>query len=169
MISCQNFRTNWRPGIDDADLLAHFRSCDACLDYAVRVDPDSFFRAIGGEELTPPGGVDAFTADVMAQIRLRQAEGSMEARRFLISPRRLAAAAVITATIGVAALIYDREQKPLPAVHQAVMAVAARQLATKPIVETYDSKNATIVEVASEGINDTKVVMIFDESLPADL
>jgi len=40
---------------------------------------------------------------------------------------------------------------------------------TKPVVETYESKNATIVEVPSEAKDDVQVVMIFDESLPADL
>jgi hypothetical protein len=38
---------------------------------------------------------------------------------------------------------------------------------TKPIVESYDSKTATIVEVP--GVKDAQVVMIFDDSLPADL
>ena len=40
---------------------------------------------------------------------------------------------------------------------------------TKPVVDAYDSKNATIVEVPSEAKDDVQVVMIFDESLPADL
>jgi len=40
---------------------------------------------------------------------------------------------------------------------------------TKPVVDTYDSKNATIIEVPSESKDDVQVVMIFDESLPADL
>jgi predicted anti-sigma-YlaC factor YlaD len=164
MISCQAFRANLRPGSDDAAVLEHLRNCDACLEYAVSVDPDSFFRAIGGQELVPPGGVDAFAAEVMDQIRLRQAESSV-ARRFLIAPRRLAAAAVITATIGVAALVYDNAQKSVPPAVQPVAAVARpAQLATKPVVESYESQKATIVEVP-----DANVVMIFDESLPADL
>jgi len=40
---------------------------------------------------------------------------------------------------------------------------------TRPVVDTYESKNATIIEVPSESKDDVQVVMIFDESLPADL
>lgn len=167
MISCQTFRAKLRPGSNDAEVLEHLRKCDACLEYAVSIDPDTFFRAIGGGELQPPGGVDAFTADVMAQVRLRQAEGSV-ARRFLIAPRRLAAAAAIVVAIGVAALVVDNAQKRAPVPRPAV-AVRTAPLATKPVVETYQSPNATIVEVPSEGANDAKVVMIFDDSLPSDL
>ncbi len=169
MISCQAFRENLRPGSNDAGVLEHLRRCDACLDWAVKADPDNFFRAIGGEELVPPGGIDAFTDGVMAQVRVRQTEGSVK-HRFLIPPRRLAAAAAITATLGIAALVYDRVPKPLPPARPPV-AAAARPVAltTKPVVETYQSQNATIVEMPTEGPHDTKVVMIFDDSLPADL
>jgi len=30
-----------------AEILAHVRTCDACLDYAASIDPDIMFRAIG--------------------------------------------------------------------------------------------------------------------------
>jgi hypothetical protein len=40
--------------------------------------------------------------------------------------------------------------------------------APKPVIENYESQNATIVEVPTEG-EAVKVVMVFDESLPADL
>jgi len=167
MISCQSFRANLQTGTPE--VLEHLRKCDACLEYAVSVDPDNFFRAIGGEELEPPGGVEAFTADVMAQVRLRQAEGSV-ARRFLVSPRRLAAAAAIVVAIGVTALVYEKTERTVAPPHPAIAAVVRpRQLATKPVVETYQSQNATIVEMPSEGKNDAQLVMIFDESLPADL
>ncbi len=167
MISCQTFRAKLQPGSNDAEVLEHLRKCDGCLEYAVSIDPDTFFRAIGDAELQPPGGVDAFVADVMAQVRLRQTEGSV-ARRFLIAPRRLAAAAAIVLTVGVTALIYDKAQKRAPVQNPAV-AVRTAPLATKPVVETYQSQSATIVEVPSEGANDVKVVMIFDDSLPSDL
>ena len=84
MISCHAFRDTLRPGTSDPAVLEHLRKCDACLDWAVSIDPDNFFRAIGGEEHVPPGGVDAFAAGVMAQVRARQKEGSVR-RRF---PRR---------------------------------------------------------------------------------
>jgi hypothetical protein len=162
MISCQTFRAKLQPGTREPELLEHLRKCDACLEYALSTDPENFFRAIGGQELVPPGGVEAFTSDVMAQVRVRQAEGSV-ARRFLIAPRRLAAAAALILTVGASALIYDNAQKP---VQYQPVAVARRpaQLATRPIVETYQSQNATIVEVP-----DSNVVMIFDDTLPADL
>jgi len=160
MISCQTFRAKLQPGTREPELLEHLRKCDACLEYAVSTDPDNFFRAIGGEELVPPGGIDAFTSDVMAQVRVRQAEGSV-ARRFLIAPRRLAAAAALIVTVGVSALIYDSGRKTVVA---PPVAYRPAQLATKPIVETYQSQNATIVEVP-----DSNIVMIFDDTLPADL
>jgi len=40
---------------------------------------------------------------------------------------------------------------------------------TKPVVETYESQSATIMEVPNEQNDDVKIVMIFDENLPADL
>jgi hypothetical protein len=165
MISCQTFRAN--AASREAEYLEHLRKCDACLDYAISIDPDHFFRAIGGEQLEPPGGVDAFTADVMAQVRLREAEGSV-ARRFLVPPRRLAAAAAIVVAIGAGTLVWERSQQPVVAVP--VTAKVSRPVtATKPIVETYQSNSATIVEMPAQGSNDANVVMIFDDSLPADL
>lgn len=167
MISCQAFRAN--AGSREPEVLEHLRKCDVCLEYAVSVDPDHFFRAIGGEELEPPGGVDAFTSDVMAQVRLRQAEGSV-ARRFLIPPRRLAAAAAIVVAIGAGALVYEKNEQPAAVTVPVVARVAPRAaLATKPVIETYQSRGATIVELPSQGSNDANVVMIFDDSLPADL
>jgi hypothetical protein len=166
MISCQSFRTNLQSR--SPEVLEHLRKCDSCLDHAIAVDPDNFFRAIGGEELEPPGGIDAFASDVMAQVRLRQAEGSV-ARRFLIAPRRLAAAAAIVVAIGVAALVYDKTQHAAAPQVPAAAAVRPRPLTTKPVIETYQSQKATIVEVPPDGKNDPQVVMIFDESLPADL
>ncbi|PYQ61933.1 MAG: hypothetical protein DMF58_03190 [Acidobacteria bacterium] len=167
MISCQNFRAN--VPTRTPEVLEHLRKCDACLEYAVSVDPDNFFRAIGGEELEPPGGIDAFTADVMAQVRLREAEGSV-ARRVLVAPRRLAAAAAVVVAIGAGWVAYENRQNVGPALSRSAPAESRRYvLTTKPVVETYQSQNATIVEVPSEGKNDVQVVMIFDDSLPADL
>jgi hypothetical protein len=166
MISCQTFRSRLQPGSTDVEVLEHLRGCDVCLDHAMAIDPDNFFRAIGGEEMEPPGGVDAFASDVMAQIRLRQTEGSV-ARRLLTAPRRLAVAATIIVALGVSFFASQMSFQRLPPASAAI--VRPVQFATKPVVETYDSKDATIVEVPTEGKNDPQVVMIFDESLPADL
>ena len=169
MISCQSFRAN--AGRREPEILEHLRKCDACLEYAVSVDPDQFFRAIGGEELEPPGGIDAFTDDVMAQVRLRQAEGSV-ARRFLIAPRRLAAAAAVVVSVAAGTLVYEKSVET--GFSPSARAESPRHIVrpvtvTKPVVETYQSDNATIVEMPSQGSNDAQVVMIFDDSLPADL
>src|SRR5439155_12988367 len=118
------------------EVLEHLRKCDACLEHAVSVDPDNFFRAIGGEELEPPGGIDAFTADVMAQVRLRQAEGSV-ARRVLVAPRRLAAAAAVVVAVGISALVYDGGRRTAPGRPDVI--AKFKPLATKPVVETYQS------------------------------
>lgn len=176
MISCNAFRANLSPGSSEPELLEHLRHCDACLDHAVGVDPDFLFRSIGGEDLVPPGGVEAFTHDVMQQLHVRTTESRL-AHRVLSWPRRLAVAATIAAGITGAAIVWQHEQHaivslpPMAATAPKPVAqlAAARSLTTKPVVETYDSKNATIVEVPSEGSNDVKVVMIFDEQLPADL
>ncbi len=169
MITCQTFRENLRPNESDPELLAHLRACDACLDHAVTVDPDNFFRLLGGEEMVPPGGIDAFASDVMAQVRLREAETSLDAHRGLSWPRRLAVAATLAAGISASVIAYHM-QHIVPAVSPAgsvaQLKPAARVLTTKPVIETYQSHNATIVEVPADGAN---VVMIFDDKLPADL
>jgi len=170
MISCETFRASLHAGSSDPAVLGHLRSCDACLDEAVRIDPDNFFRAVGGEELVPPGGVEAFTESVMDQVRLRRTE-TFVGRRFLVAPRRLAAAAAIVAATAIGALLYDTTApKPHVAVHPAIAAVTKpAPLVTKPVVETYQSKGATIVEMPTDGAASPNVVMIIDSSLPSDL
>jgi hypothetical protein len=175
MISCQTFRANLRPGTDDAPTLAHVRACDTCLEYAVSVDPDLFFRSIGGQEMVPPGGVDAFVADVMAQVRVRSAETSTMPRLSL-NPYLRAAAAVLFVIVGASGVYrYSQQQEmtqPIPTLASANPATPARMPAlhaTNAVVESYQSENATIVELPSASASDVKVVMIYDESLPADL
>jgi hypothetical protein len=175
MMTCHYFRANLQPGTTDAAMLEHLRHCDACLDFAMGVDPDLFFRSIGGEELVPPGGVDAFVGDVMAQVRVRGAETSLTPhRRPLRVWQRLAIAATVAAAVMSASLVYRFEHRgaaPQPA-HLVAAAKPAplrpAALATKSFVETYSSHDATIVEMPNDG-SDTKVVMIFDDKLPADL
>jgi len=172
MISCQTFRANLRPGTDNAEVLEHLRHCDACLNAAVDVDPDMFFRAIGGDNLVPPGGVDAFVGDVMAQVRSRQTESAAEPPSVFSNMRRLAIAATVAAAVSTGLIVSNQRpvQKPAWSGLQAAGGLKpAAPLVTKPVIETYESKNATIVEVPSEAKDDVQVVMIFDESLPADL
>lgn len=173
MITCAAFRTRFVADTDDAVALEHLRACDRCLDFAVQSDPDVMFRALGGGELIPPGGVDAFVVDVMQQVRVRAAETTVGARNVVRWPRRLAVAATLAAGI-TGAMLYNHATAPGPAtplaIARAVAPVTAQKLATKPVVETYESASATIVEMPSEGAaDDVKIVMIFDENLPADL
>lgn len=171
MMTCQQFRANLQPGTTDADVLEHLRHCDACLDYAMGIDPDLFFRSIGGEDLVPPGGVDAFVGDVMSQVRVRTAETSLVPRRSVSAWRRMAIAATVAAGVTGATLVYRVEQSapaPQTVAHVQSAKPHPTTLATKSFVETYSSHDATIVEVPNDG-SDTKVVMIFDDKLPADL
>jgi len=168
MMSCDSFRKRFHAGTEDAALLEHLRSCDRCLDFAVHADPDVMFRSLGGDEMMPPGGLDAFVSGVMQQVRVREAE-TVASKRGVTWPRRLAMAAALGAAVFGATLVY-RVDAPVAVKPMArVAAVQRAPLTTKPVVAAYDSQNATIVEVPSEGADDVKIVMVFDENLPADL
>ena len=174
MTSCLEFRNLFHAGTNDPALLEHLRSCDPCLDYAAHLDPDVMFRAIGGDELVPPGGVDAFVEDVMRAVHVRSKEDVVESSHHVLSwPRRLAVAATIAASVVGGTLMYEHDRQPAPAAHVATLtsrpAAVPVKLATKPVVETYSSSNATIVEVPSDSAGDTKIVMVIDDKLPADL
>jgi len=177
MISCETFRARFEAGSEAPILLEHLRACDRCLDFAAQEDPDVMFRAIGGGEMIPPGGVDAFVVDVMQQVRVRAAENTMTPRPLASWtsswPRRLAVAATLAAGV-TGAMLYNQAVDTRPAtplvVQRQMAPVTAAKLTTKPVVETYESDTATIVEMPSEGAaDDVKIVMIFDENLPADL
>jgi hypothetical protein len=172
MTHCESFRTRFVANAADAAILAHLRACDRCLDFAAQQDPDIMFRALGGEEMIPPGGVDAFVDDVMVQVRVRNTEGKLEARRELTWPRRFAVAAMIAAGFTGAMLFYGNDPATTPTViaKAPIVRGPVAALATKPVVESYESENATIVEMSAEDAgDDVKIVMIFDENLPADL
>ena len=171
MMSCDSFRTRFHVGSDDAALLEHVRTCDRCLDFAVHADPDVMFRALGfstsGSEMIPPGGLDAFVGGVMQQVRVRGME-TVTSTRTVSWPRRLAMAAAIGVAVFGATLV-SRVDPPVQT-QSIARASIPKTLTTKPIVETYDSQNATIVEVPTDATDDdVKIVMIFDENLPADL
>ena len=176
MITCDRFRANFAPATEDAALLEHLRSCDACLDHAAAVDPDVLFRAIGGE-LVPPGGTEAFVSDVMREVRLRDTESALAPPAPLFSwPRRLAIAATLVAGLAGAMLVLQYERtapEPVPqmAVSRRAPAAAAQtaKLVSRPGVEHYDSESATILEMPADEASNVKIVMVFDENLPADL
>jgi len=172
-MNCLEFRVAFAPSTEDPRILEHVRVCDPCLDFAAHNDPDIMFRAIGGAEMIPPGGVDAFVNDVMHAVQLRKTEDELAPRRHNISwTRRLAVAATLIAGITGGALVYEREHhvvQPSAVLTPRHSVLTARNLVTKPIVATYSSKNATIVEVPADSGNEPHVVMIVDENLPADL
>jgi|GEM_PF-471492 len=186
MMTCSGFRANLHPGNADAATLEHLRHCDGCLDFAMNVDPDLFFRSLGGEELVPPGGIDAFVGDVMSQVRVHDAEAALATRHNMSAWQRWAIAATVAAGVTGATLAY-RYEHPAARLAQTVQSVSVAQTlravsvaqtllsvprppatATKSFVETYSSHDATIVEMPNDG-SDTKIVMIFDDKLPADL
>lgn len=168
MIGCDSFRNRFVAGTDDPALLEHLRTCDRCLDLAAHTDPDVMFRALGGDELVPPGGIDAFVDDVMQQVRVRGAESTVSASHKVVSwPRRLAIAATLAAVVSGGMVYKSTTGVVSPAPFLRAETRHATSFVTKPVVETYESENATIVEVPSDG--DVQIVMIFDENLPADL
>lgn len=176
MMTCDAFRVSFEPETEDPRVLEHLRSCDACLDHAATIDPDVMFRALGGTEMIPPGGVDAFVDEVMSQIRVHEAEQKLVPVRVIRWPRRLAMAAALAAGFTGAMFMYRYDTAVAPLGHSTPIAHVARvanpvqpvNFVTKPVVETYESDKATIVEVPAESA-DTQIVMIFDENLPADL
>ena len=170
MITCTKFRASFEPETETPEVLEHVRACDACLDYAASIDPEIMFRAIGGGELIPPGGVDAFVSDVMREVRLRSTENATH--RVIAWPRRLAVAATLVAGITGGALVWQHGRTAAPAINPTPRIARVAQpiaLATKPVIEKYDSDSATIVEMPTGSANDAQIVMIIDEKLPADL
>jgi hypothetical protein len=174
-MTCETFRSTFTAGDERPEILEHFRSCDACLELAVRTDPDVLFRALGGsDELIPPGGIDNFVGEVMQQIHVRGKESEMLHRRVVAWPYRWAAAAAVTFAILSTLTLNDPRQHAVPA---ATKLAAARPtmmqtnitVPDRPAVENYSSDTATIVEVPNEGASDVKIVMVFDESLPSNL
>lgn len=173
-MNCAEFRSSFVPQTEDGALLAHLRTCDPCLDVAAHADPDVIFRALGGAEMIPPGGLDAFVDDVMHSVRIRSAESTLLPRRVLSWPRRSLAAAAVMVLVLSGVTFFRPSEKSHDAVrpvatHAARPVAAVAEKATKPVVETYSSAKATIVEVPMDSTNDVQVVMIFDDSLPADL
>src|SRR5690242_4076163 len=143
MMTCDSFRTRFHAGTEDGALLEHLRSCDRCLDFAAHTDPDVMFRALGGEEMIPPGGVDAFVSGVMQQVRVRDAE-TVASKRVVAWPRRLAMAAAIGAAVFGATMVsrIDTQQPAKPMARVAAVQPQRVNLATKPVVAAYDSQNA---------------------------
>jgi hypothetical protein len=174
-MTCETFRSTFQAGDERPEILEHFRSCDACLEFAVQTDPDVLFRALGGaDELIPPGGIDNFVGEVMQQIHVRGKESEMVHRRVVAWPYRWAAAAAVTFAM-LSTLVINQQRQPAVPAGTRIAAVRPMTVHTnvtasdRPAVENYSSDTATIVEVPNEGASDVKIVMVFDESLPSNL
>ncbi len=169
-MNCDSFRHAIGQGTDDLGVRGHLRSCDPCMEWAIAADPDLMFRALGVEETEPPGGTDAFVADVLRQVEMRDAERRIGRRtvRFTSAFRWSAAAALALGILGTLVMQRDRGGAVAPSVPVAAVAQAA-PVVDRPVIEQYDSAGATIVEVPAQNSSDIRLVMVFDESLPADL
>lgn len=167
-MKCPDFIENVRAGVDDAQTRDHLRGCEACLAAGLELDSDLLFRVLGGGEILPPEGIDAFTHGVMQQVHLRESERKLKA-----SPRRIpfalrwSAAAALVLGVGSFALWQGMDPVVQPVSPSAPAAIVASM--DRPTIESYDSADATIVELAAEPSSDFLIVMVFDESLPADL
>jgi len=154
-----------------AEALAHLRACPDCLEQAAADDPMNLFRAIGGDDVTPPGGVDAFVGGVMNEVRLREAERRVETpfRRKRFVPWSIAAALVLAFVSGIFLRPNPAVAPMAPTATVASAPVPAEPQPIVPVVEKYAAADATIVEVPTQPDDDIRVVMIFDENLPVDL
>lgn len=170
-MNCDAFRQAIEQETDDAAVRGHLRACATCLEWAVSVDPDCMFRSIGTEEAEPPGGTDAFVADVLRQIEIRDAERRMERRSVRFTPvfRWSAAAALAVGVLGTLLVQRDGREAFVPAAAPAAVVAEATIIVDRPVIEQYDSAGATIIEVPAQNENEIRLVMIFDESLPVDL
>lgn len=167
-MNCETFREACKRGEQTEATLAHMRECGPCLDFAVQADPDNLFRSLGGDELLPAGGIDLFVDEVMQQVHVRDAERKLVHRMRIPATYRWATAAALAIGVLSASLFYRPSTVTLlPAVPVTVAQLHQAEI-ERPIVENYEGLNATIVEVPNDS-SDTKIVMIFDESLPADL
>lgn len=166
-MKCEDFRSAVLSGTVSDEMLAHLRTCEPCMNVAVQSDPELMFRAIGGE-IEPPGGAADFAVDVMHQIHVRETERRFT--RVMPAVQRWAIAAAATFMVISGAMLWPRGEKVgAPVAITRSAAVVVPRAAVRPVVERWDSPSAMIIEIPEEETSDLKVVMVFDESLPADL
>lgn len=167
-MKCDLFRQSVPAAAEaSAEQLAHLRSCEQCLLVALEADSDYLFRYLGGEELIPAGGVESFADGVMQSISLRATERAVVGRPMGTPSwtRWAAAAAIVVAGSG--ALFYRTPSGAAVAPSSIVAAQRTFALTSQPVIESYESPDATIVELPSD--SGIQVVMVFDDTLPVDL
>lgn len=153
------------------EALEHIRDCEDCMNASAGSDPLNLFRALGGVEINPPEGTDAFVAGVMQQVRSEERRRSLTPQRDRGSRLlRWSAAAAVAAALLTYGLSYRPADVSLTetAVQQRTDSSIELAQIARPVVETYAGAHALIVEMPSTG-DDIQLVMIFDESLPVDL
>lgn len=167
-MTCEEFRSAIERGIDDAETRAHVRACDGCLRDALAIDPEYFFRSIGGE-MEVPGGADLFVEEVMQQIHVRATERRIAPHT---SSRRYWLAFAASVAVAVTSFVLTRQPAAVVTPHTAIAQqhapAAIAPVSSRPVVENYEANDATIVQVPTNK-DDVQVVMVFDQSLPADL
>ena len=169
-MSCEIFLSSMDAAELTADGLAHIRTCASCLSASVSANPDNLFRSLGGEELSPDGGIDAFVADVVQQVHIRRTEVSMEpSRRHVPLVYRWSLAAAVSAAVLTGFLQFGVAPVEPTGARSSTPIASHSPLATRPVIESYQSEEATIVELPSDPSSNIQVVMVFDETLPVDL
>jgi hypothetical protein len=170
MMTCERFR-ELIPAAADAtpEQLAHLRACVDCRLEAVQVDADYLFRALGGEDLVPDGGVDAFVEGVMSSIATRQTERATTSRSRMSAWQRWSIAAALALAVGSVLAVRTLESPLAPAATP--VAAISPKIGVEPVavIASYDAAGATIVELPAETSLEPKIVMVFDETLPVDL
>lgn len=166
---CEDFRSFVPPAEEaTSQQLEHVRGCDECLLVALQSDSGYLFRSIGGEELSPEGGVEAFAAGVIQSISVREAERSLTSSRPAVSSwLRWTAAAAAVIAISVSGTLLFRSPSSTFVPPASFETVRQTPLVSQPVVEAYESPDATIVELPSD--SEVQVVMVFDDTLPVDL
>lgn len=105
----------------------------------------------------------------MREVRMRSGSRSTGPEESALW-RRIAIAAALSAVVSSGALFYQSRSAipgvPLTIERAAMTSVIA---SSRPVIENYESDSATIIEVPAAAGEDVQVVMVFDESLPADL
>lgn len=177
-MNCNEFRINLEAGHDSAEMREHQRECASCLEVAICREPSTMFSTLGGNDLLPPEGLDAFVSGVMSEVRLRETEKSLETMDHPVKVAWWWAAAAAVFIMFTTWLGVQSQLSPEPNLHNKPAAVVestpiseplSPPSLTLPVIDHYDKAAATIVELPSDSVNDLKIVMIFDESLPQDL
>ncbi len=158
-------------------LARHASSCPACLADAVAVDPTLLFVRLSAsaeaeedatrgthrmvrEARDEAAEAEILAADVLAAIRVRDAEGSGRIRRRGAGlPPWLRAAAVVLLASGLAAVLYLR-RPTLPAAPDPTPPAAGVLAGAPPIVERLENPGARVYQFAASDPTGPTVVFV---------